>query len=137
ISPNGSTMERARTAIRASFVQPSLLGPIQGFPHILDRCAALGFTAVALPPPFVDAKDWQQARLADPDRLADVFQWSGSGVEGLAALAGMARERGLDLVIDLRGDQLSGHAPVVTSHPGWFRPQRATEGAPPDPRKPA
>ena len=130
-------MERARNAIRAGFVQPSLLGSIQSFSNILDRCAALGFTSVALPSPFVDAEDWQQARLADPDRLAEVFQCPGSGIEGLAALAGMARERSLDLVIDLRVDQLSGHAPVVASKPGWFRPRRATEGAPPDPRRPS
>ncbi|MBW3549935.1 MAG: DUF3416 domain-containing protein [Proteobacteria bacterium] len=120
---------------RACYIRPSLLGPVDRFAPLLDRCAALGFNTVVLPCPFVQDQAWAQARLGDAERLAPVLG-GGNAAEALTRLSALCRERGLWIVLDVRLDQVAGDAPVVTAMPHRFRPHRTIDGALPDPRRP-
>jgi starch synthase (maltosyl-transferring) len=127
-------MNRA-SSIRACYVTPAMLRPTDGLGRVFDRCAALGFSSVVLPHLFVAGDDWTHSRLGDPDRLAPALASGGSALDGLAQLARMARERDLDLVIDVRLDQLDAQSPAVAAQPDCFRPLRAGDGPLPDPRR--
>ncbi|MDQ3288765.1 MAG: alpha-1,4-glucan--maltose-1-phosphate maltosyltransferase [Pseudomonadota bacterium] len=129
-------MIRASSVVRASYLRPSLLGPIAEFPEVLDRSAASGCNTVVLPSPFAAGAHWTQARLGDTDHLAPVFDWSRDAATGLSRLAELARERDLDLVIDVRLDEVAADSLVASEHPQLFRPRRGYEGPLPDPRKP-
>ncbi|HZF97550.1 MAG TPA: hypothetical protein VEY92_04795, partial [Pseudoxanthomonas sp.] len=127
-------MNRA-SSIRACYLSPAMLRPIDLLGRVFDRCAALGFDTVVLPHLFVADADWHQARLCDPQRLAPVLAWSGSAEEGLARISALARARGLEPIMDVRLDQLDAQAPAAGSQPECFRPLRASDGPLPDPRR--
>ncbi len=127
-------MTRARP-IRACYLLPSQLSPLADMAAVYGRCAALGFSHVVVPSPFAAGADVLAARLGDPARLGAGWAWSGSAQDGLARLAAQARDAGLDLVVDLRLDEVDAASPLVAAHPDCFRPRRSSDGPPPDPRR--
>lgn len=123
------------TRIRACYLPLSQLRPVAGMAAVFERCAALGFSHVVLPSPLADGDDPGAARLGDPARLGARWDWPGTALEGLSQLAAGARKVGLELVIDLRLDEVEATSPLVAAHPDCFRPRRSSDGPPPDPRR--
>ncbi len=130
--------ERGRFSAWYEFFPRSTVGDATGHATLadaidrLDRIAAMGFDVVYLPPihPIgeVNRKGRNNTETAEPDDvgspwgIADHF-----GVhpdlgthDDVKALAAAARDRGIDLAIDIAFQCTPDHR-WVTDHPAWFR----------------
>jgi starch synthase (maltosyl-transferring) len=113
-------------ALAVYYIHPRLAGDTAGWDAWLAHAKGLGFTHVAIAPPF-DSGSSDDVFLTADHRVAR------SGTPSLAQLAKAAHQHGLKLILDVVMDRLSADAPVHRAHTDWFRPVFAEHGTP-DPR---
>ncbi len=124
----------AETAgLRIYYLHTLLAGTIGGWAAHLDRCAAMGFDAVVIPPPFAAARSRNLFLTADHDRI-DPRIGGGDAQTLLARYASEAKARALAPMLDLVLDQVAADLPSGSALARWY----GTEGddEPPDPRRP-
>ncbi|WP_035715986.1 maltotransferase domain-containing protein [Azorhizobium doebereinerae] len=120
---------------RLYLVHPLWLDGLDAFGAACDHAAGLGFNGILLAPPFATGRGGNIFLTADHDRLNAAFGTEADAVDGLAALVGHARSRGLDLHLDLVVDRVAADGLLPALEGGWFLPAEAAEAAP-DPRRP-
>jgi len=126
----------AQNAARAIYyASPLLLGGAEVCEAHLKRIAALGFDTLLIAPPSRPGLSGNLFDIAEPDRLHPLL---GDGpVDGyLADLARAAAAQGLALFVDLVTDHLAAESPAAAANPDLFHQGGATDGPPPDPRRP-
>ncbi len=101
--------------LRIYHVHPSLAGPLEGWPALLDSCKALGFSQVAVAPPFAPGRLAGVFAPSDPDQAHPAFGEAGDAVAVVERLARLCDERDLDLIVDVVVHQVAveaanGHA---------------------------
>src|SRR5690606_34686595 len=83
---------------RLYYLHPWLAGPVAGWGPLLDRVAAMGFDGVVVAPPWPAGEDILVS--ADFERLDPRLGFAGAGLDGIAAIARLCRERGLSAALD-------------------------------------
>ncbi len=101
----------------------------------MERCVAMGFNAILMPPLFRPSPDGNLFLTADYDTLHPAIG-EGRADDYLAVLAEAARARNLALYLDLVIDRLALDGIQPGHQPEWFRTAARDAGAPPDPRDP-
>ncbi|GGF47160.1 alpha-1,4-glucan:maltose-1-phosphate maltosyltransferase [Azorhizobium oxalatiphilum] len=124
----------AKPLPRLYLVHPLWLDGLDGFGAVCDHAAGLGFNAIALAPPFATGRSGNIFLTADHDRLNAALGTEADAVEGLAALVGHARSRGLDLYLDLVIDRVAVDGLLPALEEQWFLPRTPEDGIP-DPRR--
>jgi starch synthase (maltosyl-transferring) len=109
-------------APRIAYLNPLVIGPLSAWPAWLDRAAALGFDHVLSAPPFMPGAAGNILVSADLGRLHPVFETDRPAPEVLAELAGLARERGLTLLLDLMIEAVAADGELYRQHGNWFHP---------------
>ena len=120
----------ARPPARLYYLHPLLAGPITEWPRHFARCRQMGFSHVAIAPPFRPGPSGNLFVTADPDRLHPALG-TGDADAGLRAAARAAGDHGLELVLDLVVDRAASGSLLAR----LFGERRDTD-APPDPRIP-
>lgn len=92
---------RSAISPRIYYVNPLLLSGADRWSEAFDHAASLGFNTVLSAPPFMRVCGRGVFGPVDFDHLDPALQLEGRALNGLAALVGSARERGLDLMLDL------------------------------------
>ena len=118
-------------ATRIYYLHPLLGGPIDAWPHQLDRAASMRFDTIAIAPPFATGRAGDLFLTADHDRF-DERLGGGDAQSGLAHFARECRGRQLVPMLDVVIDR------VATEHAAnglarWYRPDSSDEL--PDPRR--
>ncbi|WP_376099221.1 alpha-1,4-glucan--maltose-1-phosphate maltosyltransferase [Roseomonas sp. CCTCC AB2023176] len=112
-------------------LDPLRLGALPAWPAALSRVAALGFTAVCVPPPVAPGPSG--VAMGDPDRAHPALGAGlGAGTEAIAAVAQAAGAAGLALWLDLAPEAFAAGGALAGTRPDLFR---RDEAAPPDPRR--
>ncbi len=109
-----------RTKPRIYFLHPLLAGPIHTWSGHLARCTELGFDHLLIAPPFLPGRGGNIFTTADHDRCHPALAWDGAADEALATIAGMCREHGLRLLLDLVTERVASDGELVRARPEWF-----------------
>src|ERR1700761_7462734 len=109
-------------APRIAYLNPLLIGPVSAWPAWLDRAAALGFDHVLSAPPFRPGRAGNILVSADHRQLHPVFETDRPASEVLAELAGLARDRGLTLLLDLMLEAVAADGGLYRQHVHWCHP---------------
>ena len=115
---------------RLYYLHPLLAGPIAEWPRQFARCRQMGFSHVAIAPPFRPGRSGNLFVTADPNRLHPALG-TASAEDGLRAAVLAAGDHGLGLVMDLVVDRAASGSLLAR----LFGDRRDTD-APPDPRIP-
>ncbi|RKP57513.1 maltotransferase domain-containing protein [Pararobbsia silviterrae] len=107
-------------APRIAYLNPLLIGPVDAWPPWLDRAAAMGFDHVLIAPPFQPGRAGNILVSADYRRVHPVFETERDSHEVLAELSGLARERGLALLVDLMIEAFASDSVFYHQHMHWF-----------------
>jgi starch synthase (maltosyl-transferring) len=118
---------------RIYYLHSLLAGPLERWAGHLDRCAALGFDAVIIPPPFAPGRYGNLFVVADHRRL-DRRIGEGDPLALLARYAEQARARSLVPMLDLVVDRLAAERAMGSELARWYRTPSDDEL--PDPRRP-
>ena len=113
---------RPTYAPRIYFLHPLLVGPLQAWPALFERAAALGFDHVLIGSPFASGQAAHLQLVADHARLHSIFGTPDDADEGLRYLAQAARAHGLGLLIDVVLDRVAADGALLHTHPQWFHP---------------
>ncbi|HKU99650.1 MAG TPA: alpha-1,4-glucan--maltose-1-phosphate maltosyltransferase [Vineibacter sp.] len=106
---------------------------MSSWPQHVERCAGLGFDHLLVAPLFAPGRSGNIFATSDHDRCHPALKWNGPADEAIAAIAGLCRDHGLTLLLDLVVHQLASDAALVGKHPDWFAAV-ADDAALPDPR---
>ena len=127
--PPAPALGAAEPPLAIYYIHPLLAGPLQGWPALLDRVAAAGFSHVLLAPPF------HAASVLLPDdfaRMHAALGWSGDSAAALGFLNGACRERRLGWLLDVVLDRVAPDGAIARARPDLF----ATPAVATDPRTP-
>ncbi|MFC0408597.1 maltotransferase domain-containing protein [Roseomonas elaeocarpi] len=122
--------DATRTEPSTYYLLPSLLGPLRDWSGELQRIAALGFRAVAMPPPLAPGRSGHPFFVSDHDRAHPLLEAPGDGTDAIARIAAAAREAGLTLTLDLVLNRFADDHTLRTQEPGWFRDNGAGRADP-------
>jgi len=115
-------------------LHPLVAGPLETWPALFVRIAAMGFSHVCLAPPFEPGTGGDIFVHATFDRLHPALTYSGSVDQGIARIADMADRAGLRLMLDIAPGEVAIASPLHQRHPDWFGPVGGVWIA--DPRRP-
>lgn len=127
-------MAEPKTLRSFYYFHPLFVPELRRWPEEFARIASLGFDAVILAPPFATGGD-NSLFLAADHRLLHPRLGGGDALAALARICGMARESGLEILLDLTTDRVDSGAALLAEHPEWRQDDPAAE-LPPDPRRP-
>jgi starch synthase (maltosyl-transferring) len=113
------------------YLHPLAAGPIESWPRHFERCRRMGFDQVLLGPPFLPGAAGNIFLTADYRRLNPGLG-SGDALETLERIAGMARDHGLSLLLDLVLDRVAPESPLAVD--GLLYGGDEAPDLPPDPR---
>ncbi len=118
-TPPAAVPRATEPPVAIYYIHPLLAGPLQGWPALLDRVAAAGFSHVMLAPPF------HAASVLLPDdfgRMHASLGWTGDSAAALAFLNAACRERKLGWLLDVVLDRVAPDGAIALSHPELFAP---------------
>jgi starch synthase (maltosyl-transferring) len=117
--------ETAATPVQAGpriyAIDAALAGGADGMAAWLAHAAGLGFDHVLLPAPFPTSDDEGERLVADHAALAAQFG-GGTTAEGLARLAGLARQHGLVPLMDVAVDRIAASGRLLQEAGAVFSP---------------
>lgn len=111
------------------YIHPLLAGRLEGWPALLDRVAAAGFSHIMLAPPF------QAGSVLLPDdfrQMHAALHWTGDSAAALAFLNTACRARQLGWLLDVVLDRVAPDGAIARSRAELF----AAPGSAIDPRVP-
>lgn len=123
------------SAPRIYYFHPLLAGPLKEWGAELDRCSALGFDHILIPPLFATGRTDEIFLTGDVNRVHPALQWSGDAQSAIAHATNLCADRGLALLMDLVVDRVAEESPFPARSPMLF--ERPDEMAALDPRRAA
>jgi starch synthase (maltosyl-transferring) len=132
-APASSAHDR-RDPTNIYHLHPLVAGPLEAWPPLLARIAAMGFSHVCLAPPFEPGDSGDIFIHATFDRLHPDLHFNGTAEQGLELAAELAGRAGLRLMLDIAPGQVAIDAALRQSHADWFSPAATDHVA--DPRRP-
>ncbi|MEJ0019839.1 MAG: alpha-1,4-glucan--maltose-1-phosphate maltosyltransferase [Acetobacteraceae bacterium] len=114
-------------------LHPLVAGELDEWPAHFARCRAMGFDVVCVAPPFAPGASGDIFVTADHESLHPALGWPGPADDGIARMARMAADSGLQLWLDLAVDRVAIDAPIRQRQEAWFVSGGC--GALPNPRR--
>jgi starch synthase (maltosyl-transferring) len=124
--------EATRPALRIYYIHPLLAGPLSRWPDHLGRARRMGFTHVCAGPIFAPSRHGDIFLSDDPEETNPAIR-SGNADATAGELAGLCRDAGLALLLDLMVDRVAADGIMARAAPHWFHRNDGCDVV--DPRK--
>ncbi|HKS62429.1 MAG TPA: hypothetical protein VJT13_12055, partial [Xanthobacteraceae bacterium] len=105
---------------RLYYVSPLLAGPLKDWDGLFQRARNMGFSHVCSAPIFTPTATQDLFLIDDFERTNAVLRLKEEADAAVQDLAGVAREAGLYLLLDLVLDRVAADGAMARSAPHWF-----------------